>query len=438
MHAIILAIGDELVLGQTVDTNSAHLSAELAARGVGTLYHQTVADDRPAIADAITHASTRAPLLVISGGLGPTDDDLTRQALSDALGRPLMRDAAAVEAIRRFFEQRGREMPIRNETQAMHPEGTTVIPNTCGTAPGIRATLNDAEIFVTPGVPREMQVMFEQVVLPWVEERLVAAGDGGNARRVILTEKINTFGLGESDVADLLGELMGRDRNPKVGTTVAGGIVSVRVRSEGDDRAAARQALEATVAEVEAKLGAVVFGRGLQTLQHALVSLLIERGLTLTTAESCTGGLIGSYLTDVAGSSAAYLGGWVTYSNAMKSAQLGVPAELLVEHGAVSEPVARAMAEGALENAGADLAVGVTGIAGPGGGTADKPVGTVWIGLAHRDGGSITTEALRFNMFGERDMIRDRSAKAALQLLRLHVLGEPFDAIRFGRAKATV
>ncbi|MCE9589237.1 MAG: competence/damage-inducible protein A [Planctomycetes bacterium] len=430
MQAVILSIGDELVLGQTVDTNSAYLSADLVRMGIGTLYHQTIADDRSAIAKAIDRAAQSAPLIIVTGGLGPTDDDLTREALADAMGVDLVLDDASVSAIRAMFERRGRTMPDRNKVQAMHPRGTAIIPNSCGTAPGIHAVLHNATIYVTPGVPSEMVAMWELTIAPLIAKL-------GPKRGVILTQKISTFGLGESTVAEKLGPLMDRKRNPIVGTTVAGGVVSVRVRAEFNDPAQAQREMDDTVRQAEACLGHYVYGRGEAGLQDSLIALLKEKKSTLATAESCTGGLLGKQVTDVAGSSAAYLGGWITYSNEMKVKQLGVPEELLKKHGAVSQPVARAMAAGALAHAGADIAVGITGIAGPDGGTAEKPVGLVWIAVAWRNGKKEThTDAMRFDLGNVREIVRDRAAKSAMQMVRFHLMGLPIDNLTLGRRVA--
>ncbi len=426
MQAVVIAIGDELALGQTVDTNSAWLSARLAEHGVPTLYHQTVSDDRAAITQALVTAAQVSDVVLVSGGLGPTEDDLTREALADAMGVELVADEASLKHLRAFFRLRKREMPERNKVQAMYPAGASMIKNTCGTAPGIRAELHRAVVYVVPGVPREMRVMFDRDVLPPVVEAAAASEAG---RRVILTTTVHTFGKGESDIAEQLGELMARERNPKVGTTVAAGIVSVRVRSEGSDRDAASAALEQTVDDVRQRIGAVAFGRDCDTLAEAVITLLRERGLRVATAESCTGGLIGTMLTDVSGSSDVYVGGWVTYANEMKAGQLDVPESVLAEHGAVSEPVALSMAEGALENGQADRAVAVTGIAGPGGGSAKKPVGTVWLGLARRDGDDVSSQALLLRLLGDRDAVRDRAAKCALQMLRFDLLGVPMSEL---------
>ncbi len=425
MNAILLSIGDELALGQTIDTNSAWVAARLATLGISTVLHETVSDNQDLIAASIAWASTKADLIVISGGLGPTEDDLTRQALAQAMGVELKVDIESMQTLEAFFASRGYTMAERNRVQAMCPVGATMIPNHCGTAPGMRATLNWAEVFVTPGVPREMKAMIEASVIPAVEAKLNEEGHG--PRQVILATKINTFGLGESDAAEKLGNLMQRDRNPVVGTTVSDGICSIRIRAEYPDADEAQRQLDDTIQQVQALLAPTVFGRDETTLQSALVTLLLEQGKTVATAESCTGGMIGSLLTDVPGSSAAYLGGWVTYSNALKTSQLGVRPGVIEAHGAVSQDVVVAMAEGAKQRSGADYAVAVSGVAGPGGGTEDKPVGTVWIALATPKG----TTARLARLIGNRASIRDRAAKCALQMIRLSLLGQDLDGVRW-------
>jgi len=435
-HAIVLSIGDELVLGQTVDTNSAHLSARLARRGIGTLYHQTVADDHETIVDAIRGACAKARVVFISGGLGPTADDMTRFALAEVMGTELERHEPSVEHIHGFFDRRGKQMPERNVVQAMIPVGAEAMTNHWGTAPGIHASVtvenNPTEVFCMPGVPREMFAMFEHHVEPVLDQ--IAP-----TRDVILTTKVNTFGMGESDGAERLGELMDRHRNPKVGTTVANGILSIRVRSESTDEAQAEQAMEETVGEVTRRLGPCVFGRDETTLQESVVGVLRHEGHTLATAESCTGGLIGEMITQVSGSSAVYAGGWVVYSNELKHTQLGVPLDMLEQQGAVSEPVARALAVGALARSGASLSLAVTGIAGPIGGTEEKPVGTIWLGLGFKDErGVVQTEAVLLNLGQDRPTNRDRSAKCALQLARLHAMGQPLDELTWGTRAGVV
>lgn len=412
MDAVILSVGDELVLGQTVDTNSAWLSARLAECGVMPLYHQTIADDREATAVAIRAAAAAAPLVILTGGLGPTDDDLTRQALARVMGRPLLLHRPSLAKIRGFFQRLGREMPAANQVQALYPRGATVLENHWGTAPGLKARVGRAAFYAFPGVPGEMAPMFERYVRP-----VLTRGTG----RFILTRTLLTFGAGESIVAGKLGNLMDRDRNPVVGTTVSGGIVSVRIRSDFASRAAAGARLRATSDAARRRLGTLVFGTDGDTLQEAVGGLLKRRGKRLATAESCTGGWLAKMVTDVPGSSGWFVGGWVVYSNALKREALGIPAALLTRHGAVSEAVARAMAEGALRRSGADVALATTGIAGPDGGSEAKPVGTVWIGIARRNARGFVSGAEQFRLMGDRSSVRDRAAKTALNLLRMEL-----------------
>lgn len=431
MNAVILSIGDELTLGQKLDTNSAYLSAQLAALGVSTRWHQTVADDLTMLRQVIASTISSADLVLLTGGLGPTADDLTRQALAEALGQPLVRDDESLRAIEAFFLAMGRDMPAINAVQAMRPKNARMIPNTHGTAPGVAVSHQGAHLFAMPGPPSEMKPMFLDAVVPAIQAIIGdRAKTGAAPARVILTKTLHAFGWGESRIAQTLGELMQRDRNPCVGTTVSDSIVSVRLRCEHHEAQIAERELAQTAQQVRQRLGAVVFGQEEQTLAQALASLLIEKKLTLATAESCTGGLLGEMLTRIPGSSAYYLGGWTTYADEMKIDQLGVNAKLLQTHGAVSEPVALAMAQGAQKRSGSDLAVAITGVAGPSGGGANKPVGLIWIALAQADQ---QARALCFHFPGGRDKVRDRAAKAALQMMRLHLIGEPWETIQFGR-----
>ncbi len=416
MKAVILAIGDELIMGQTVDTNSAWLSARLTEFGVMTVYHKTVPDDVAATVIALKEASAAAELVIATGGLGPTDDDLTRKAFAEILGVPLDLHPPSLERIRLYFKSLGREMPASNRVQAMIPRGAEVVANDWGTAPGIKAMIGKATVFALPGVPQEMKQMAERSIFPQFR------GEPGNALAV---ECLQTFGAGESMVAEKLGALMRRDRNPTVGTTVSGGVVTVRIRSEAPTPVLAKKALATTVKEIEAKLGSLVFGRGDETLAGRVGQLALSKGQRLATAESCTGGLVARLVTDIAGSSNWYVGGWVTYSNEMKTRELGVDAGLIDRDGAVSEAVALAMAEGALQRSGADWAMSLTGVAGPDGGTPEKPVGLVWIGLCRREGEGRIAKAERFQFAGTRDTIRDRAAKTALNLLRLDLTSLP-------------
>lgn len=424
MQATILSIGDELVLGQTVDTNSAWLSQQLAAAGIAVLAHVTVGDDQKAIEQAMGDAAGRCDYLIVSGGIGPTPDDLTRQALAGVMGQPLELSQEWNAQLQEFFRQRGRPMPDMNKIQAMIPRGAQMIWNTCGTAAGIAATLGRAAVFIMPGVPKEMKAMFARDVLPHLQ-----SGGAG----VILSRTLHTFGLGESWVAEKLGALMRRDRNPSVGTTVTGGVVSLRINARFADRGQAERELETTAADCRAILGDLIFGEGEQSLAVAVAELLKQHPVTLRwapavcTAESCTGGLLAKYLTDIPGSSAYFRQGWITYDNEAKRKELNVSAQTLEKFGAVSEETVREMAAGAARQSGAPIALAISGVAGPGGGTEGKPVGTVCIALSFPDPDRPTElqiTARTFNFPGDREMIRDRAAKMALTMLRFRLMGK--------------
>lgn len=414
--AAVVSIGDELILGQTVDTNTAWLSRELAARGYDIVHHATVGDDRRAIAAAIRHAATLAELVLISGGLGPTEDDLSRHGLADAMGVELVVDAASLERIRGYFSAIKRPMPATNEVQAMFPRGARVVPNDNGTAPGIDADVRRgsdggmARVFVTPGVPKEMKLMFGRYIAGHL--------DGGGA--VVMSRTVHTFGAGESTVAQRLGALMDRSRSPSVGTTVSAGVVSLRLNVRAGSAAEGTRQLDETERLCCEALGDLVYGREAETLATVEAELLKKSGKTVATAESCTGGLLAMYLTEVSGASAYFTHGWVTYSDSAKRQLLGVSAETLEKHGAVSEAVVAEMAAAALRLAGSDVGLAISGVAGPTGGTEAKPVGTVCIALASQAG----TEARTFLLPGDREMVRDRSAKMALTMLRFWLLGK--------------
>lgn len=412
MNAIILSVGDELVLGQTIDTNSAWISKKLSSVGCDILAHKTVPDDRTAIARAIREEASRCDVLIITGGIGPTEDDLTRDALADATGLPLELNEQWLEQLKTFFGKLGRTMPDRNRVQAMVPKGADILWNDRGTAPGLRLKWEKTVIFVMPGVPKEMFPMFERDVFPWI------SGQSGGA--VILQKTLHTFGLGESTVAERLGKLMQRGRNPSVGTTVSGGIVSLRINARFESRQRAEQEMDQTIQACREALGSVIFGEDEQTLAQIVAGLLKEKGQTVTTAESCTGGLLAKMLTDISGSSQYFKQGWVTYTNQSKVKELGVTEQTLNTHGAVSEAVVYEMARGARCRSETDWAIAISGIAGPDGGTASKPVGTVCIGLDHS--GGTWTRTFRFP--GDREWIRDRSAKMALTILRYHLINE--------------
>jgi nicotinamide-nucleotide amidase len=411
MNAITLSIGDELVLGQTVDTNSAWLSGELAALGFNVIAHITVGDSQEAIVSAIADAAERCDLLLVTGGLGPTKDDLTRQALAQVLNQPLEMHDSWLRQMEKMFQRLGRVMVESNRVQAMIPRGARLLPNTKGTAAGIDADWRSCRIFSMPGVPVEMRAMFQLAVAP-----VLSTAGGG---LVIRSRSLHTFGVGESAIGEMLGDLMNRAGNPSVGTTVSGGGVSLRITSRQPTVSMAEETLAQTVAECRAVLGDLIYGSDTDSLPSIVAKLLTQGPVRrITTAESCTGGLLAKMLTDIPGSSQYFHRGWITYCDQAKSEMLGVPPGLISQFGAVSEPVVSAMADGARSRSKADFALAISGIAGPDGGTAEKPVGTVCIALAHPAG--ITARTFRFP--GDREMVRDRSAKMALTLLRYQLI----------------
>jgi nicotinamide-nucleotide amidase len=411
-RAWIISIGTELALGQSLDTNSGWLAEQLAGLGIRAQRHVTVADDLPAIVDALRAAAAGADVVLVSGGLGPTDDDLTRTAMAQAAGVALDLHEPSVAHLRAYFASRGRDLPASNLVQARLPRGARVLENTCGTAPGMCMVVGDTPMYVMPGVPFEMKVMFAEAVAP----ELAATAGGA----VLRSRRLHSFGLGESDLGERIADLMVRGRNPEVGTSAALGVITIRINAQADDPATADAMLDETEAAVRQRLGTVVFGADGCTLAAAVGRELEQRGQTLATAESCTGGLIGELLTAVPGSSAYYVGGAVAYSNELKERLLDVPAALIEEHGAVSEPVAVAMARGACANFDSAYAISVTGVAGPGGGSEEKPVGLVCIGLATPH--EVTAKAYRFGSDSPRDVIRHRAAHLGLNSLRRAVL----------------
>jgi len=411
----VISIGSELILGRTLDTNAHWLSARLAEMGLPVTWRTTVGDDLTEVTAAFREAGARSDIVIATGGLGPTRDDVTRHALAAAAGVDLHLDAAVRDEIAALFDRWGRSMARRNEVQAMIPAGGEVIPNPHGTAPGIRLRVGRAEVSVMPGVPREMKAMFDDRLAP----RLAPLGAGS----AVVERLIRCFGAGESTIGERIHDLMDHDRHPRVGTTVSDGLITLRIVSRVKSRQEADDLFAATEAEIRRRLGDLVFGIDDDTLEAVVAAALKERSLTLAVAESCTGGLITDRLTDVPGISANLLEGVVAYSNAAKADILGVPPPLFETVGAVSEEVAAAMAEGVRRRAGADLGLSTTGIAGPTGGSDEKPVGLVYIGLADAAGATVNRHVLH----GDRRRVKLRAALTALNTLRLHLISSDAD-----------
>lgn len=417
MKAEIIAIGSELVSGQNLDTNSQWLSQELGALGIPVHFHTTLGDDLEENIAAFSIAITRADLILVSGGLGPTQDDLTREAWGLVAGVPLVQNAEAVAAITAMFARRNRPMAERNLVQALFPDGAEMIPNRVGTAPGIWMQVGKATVICFPGVPSELRVMYGEQVRP----RLGQFAEGG---RVILHHKINLFGRGESDVEAAALDLTARGRIPEVGITVHDATISFRVSAQGSTEDEARLAMGPTLTMIRERFVELIVGEGTSDVAEALLEQLVRTGSTVATAESCTGGLVAQMITALPGVSAYFPGGVVSYSNTAKQELLAVPAALLEAHGAVSAEVAEAMAAAVRDRFHATLGVSVTGIAGPTGGSPEKPVGLVYIGLATPDG-KVQSRKLEIGQEQPRDVIQRRSAKHALNWARLALLPLP-------------
>lgn len=419
MRIEIISIGDELRLGEIADTNAQYIGARLSAHGIELARTVLVGDDREEIASAFREALSRADVVLATGGIGPTEDDLTREGLADALGAELVELPEAREMIaRRKKDQPLSEMDLR---QARAPRWDTgradLIPNPRGSAPGLRAELRGSLVFVMPGVPHEMKGMFEEAVLPDV---LARAPAGGRAVRHLIV-----FGVREAEIAARVKGL-DAEHSVRIGTCATDGVITVRVLACADTDESASERADAAAGEISRRLGEGVVAEGDRSIAAVVAAEAMEGNVTLAVAESCTGGMIAERLVAVPGVSSVLLEGVVAYSNGAKVRRLGVPAELLQEKGAVSREVALAMAEGARRASGADVSVAVTGVAGPGGGMDEKPVGLVYFAASSGLGSEVFSEVIerRFITPGQsrdREHVRRRSTETALWLLLQHV-----------------
>ncbi|MCG8589488.1 MAG: competence/damage-inducible protein A [Proteobacteria bacterium] len=415
MIAEILTIGDELLRGEIVDSNKSFLSERLLGLDVQTHWHTSVRDDPDDMTDAFRRALARADVVLVSGGLGPTRDDLTTEILAATTGRPLELDAESLETIRGFFKRVGREMAENNAKQAYFPKGAQVLANPIGTAPGFWLEEPGCIVCCLPGVPPELYRMMDEQVIPRLGRVLA---ESGRERSVVRAVLLRTFGMGESTLDEELRDVAAAG-DVQLGFRTAFPDNYLRPVARGRTEAEAEERLAEVCQTIRERLGPLIYAEGDETLEAVVVRLLAERGRTVAVAESCTGGSIAQKLTNVPGSSAGFLGGVVAYSNASKQALLGVSAALLETHGAVSEPVARAMAEGVRERYGADVGVSTTGISGPDGGSADKPVGLVHVALA--DASGTHTDHFVFPL----DRIRHRllTTQVGLDWIRRRLLG---------------
>lgn len=428
MHVEIVTIGDELLLGLTPDSNTAYLARELAAHGIVVDRTTTCGDHEVVILDTVRAALARSGAVITTGGLGPTSDDVTRQAIAAVFGRRLARDERVAAHLESMWNARGRSGPLpeSNLTQALVPNGATVLPNAHGTAPGL--FLEDVArhwVAVLPGVPREMRGVFHDELLPRILERA-----RGESDTVVRSVTLRTTGIAESALADRLAGIDVANGGVSLAyiPTTAGVDLRLTVRdlpSAESDRLL-RQGMDA----LRACIGEWAYAEGDTDLADVVLQMSRERALRIAVAESCTGGLLGARITRIAGASDVFYGGIIAYDNRVKRQLLGVRDSDIVEHGAVSEPVARQMASGTRIRLGTEIGVGVTGVAGPGGGSETKPVGTVWIALDLAEGRPPTprpagqpplvpySEARVFHFGGDRDEIRQRAAQAALDMIR--------------------
>ena len=409
MNAEIIAVGSEMLTPERVDTNSLYLTAELNNIGVEVVAKSVIGDDRGRLAEAVRLALSRSPILILSGGLGPTEDDVTREAVALALGRGLAYSAEIVAALERRFAQAGRKMAEVNRRQAFVIEGAAVLPNDRGTAPGQWVEESGAVAMLLPGPPHELKAMFERQCLPRLAQIV--------PRLAIRTLLLRVAGMGESDLDQLIAPVYTKYTNPATTILAAAGDIQVHLRARCATEAEADALLAEVGGPIEALLGDRLYSRNGEPLEVVVGALLRQRGATVSVAESCTGGMLGERFTSVAGSSDYFLGGFISYANAMKTGLLGVPRETLERFGAVSKETAEAMAIGARERTGSTYALSVTGLAGPEG-EGSIPVGTVYIGVADAAGVQVAHRVF----LGDRQRIRTFTAQMALDALRRRML----------------
>ena len=411
MTAELISVGTELLLGNIVNTNAAFLSRECAKLGLSVYYQTTVGDNPERLKAAVLQAYERSDVIILGGGLGPTQDDLTKEITAEVFGQKLKEDAHTRERIQEYFNIRGTEdIPENNWKQALVPEGAVVVDNDNGTAPGLILEKNGKIAVLLPGPPNELIPMFRKDIYPWLHER---------QPETIVSEMVKVCGLGESRVELMIADLIEGQSNPTIATYAKTGEVHMRVTARAESKEAAEMLMEPVLKELQARFGENIYTMDEHvTLEDAVVRLLREQELTVTTVESCTGGLLAGRLVNVPGVSEVFKQGFVTYSNKAKRKLVGVKKTTLKEFGAVSDRTAREMAKGAILMTGSDAAVAVTGIAGPDGGSEEKPVGLVYIAAAVR--GQTYVQECHFT--GDRAKIRESSVAAALTLLRRGIL----------------
>lgn len=422
MNAEVITIGDELLRGEIVDSNKARIAQRLLLLDLDCRHQVSVLDDPEDMTDAFRRAAERSDFVLVSGGLGPTRDDLTTEVMAQTFGRETEIDAESLAAIEAFFARVGRDMAEVNRKQAYFPTGADVLKNPIGTAPGFSIREGRAVFFAMPGVPRELDLMMDDQVMPRIESILLEAdakaAGAGRPRRFVRAELLRTFGMGESTLEAELMDLA-RDGDVELGYRTAFPDNFLRPVARAATVEEADRRIESVIHAIRERLGPLIYGAGNDTMESVVGAMLAERGLTVATAESCTGGLVAERITDVPGSSAYFLGGVVSYSNEAKAELLGVSSDVIASDGAVSEPVVRAMAEGVRSRFGSDFGIATSGISGPGGGTTEKPVGLVWIAIATESG----THADSFVFQVDRTRHRGLTSQVALDWIRRSMLG---------------
>lgn len=410
MKASIISVGAELLVGKTLDTNSYYLSQQLQQFAIDVVRKYTVGDDITQISNTLSEALQESDLVLTTGGLGPTLDDITRDAVALCTGRPLTLDTKSEQKIHKFFQGRGIQCTGNNLKQAFFPEGSTILDNKIGTAPGFITSCNSKMIIVLPGPPKEMQQMFENSVIPLLEKI---------SDNKFETKYIQIFGIGESTVEDrLLPIIQKLPSNISLATYVSDGFISLRVSARHENQEKCKEILLPVIHDIGKILGDYIFSMEGESLEEVIGNLLLKKGLTLSVAESCTGGLLSARITSIPGISASFERGIITYSNEAKMNELGIPKGILQQHGAVSSEIALAMLKGLKEKTKTDCCISITGIAGPGGATKNKPVGLVYIGINVLDEFNV----YEFRFKGNRSIIQNRTTLAALNLLRKNVI----------------
>ncbi len=408
----IVTTGSELLLGQIINTNSAYMAAGLNAIGFDVVYQTTVGDNRERMRAVLEQALSRADIVITSGGLGPTQGDITKEVCAGIFGRKLYLHEESLERIKAHFQHVQKEMADNNARQAMIPEGAVVFKNYAGTAPGVALEENGRLLVNLPGPPSEMKDMFERSLKPYLEEKY-------GFDSVIVSRVLDTFGIGESSLETLIRDLILAQQNPTLALLVRPSGVIIRITAKAPSKQEADELISQMEKEIRARLDKYIYAVDDEDMEDIVGRQLLQRQLTIACAESCTGGLLTSRLTDVPGSSAYVKGAIVSYTNEMKHRELGVSEEVLASQGAVCEAVAAAMAEGVALKTGADIGVGVTGIAGPGGASDEKPVGLVYIAVAGREG-----TIVKKNIFtGRRKQIKYKTTQTALDMVR-HYIGK--------------